>query len=190
MTLTLFSVTVILELIYILLFLLTIRGGGFRFWPPPSPRSWQFFMSWFLALIVAVNFMFVGLLDFDSFWLPRFWSRLPVAALLVLIVTPVGIWVYLVFPFRATLGLGGRLITTGPYRYSRNPQYMVDSLSALAYIILTNSWMALVIGALGILLNLLAPFTEEPWLEQQFGEEYREYKSKVPRFIRLGKIDR
>ena len=187
MILILFLTTLVLELIYILLFALTIRGGNFRFWPPPSARSWQFFVSWFLALIVVVNFLFMGLLDFDSFWLPHFWLRFPIVVILVLFSSIIGFWVYAVFPFRSTIGLGNKLVVNGPYRYSRNPQYIIDISSALAFMILTNSWMACVIGALGIVLNLLAPFTEEPWLEERFGEDYVEYKARVPRFIRLGK---
>jgi protein-S-isoprenylcysteine O-methyltransferase Ste14 len=190
MILILFLATFVLELIYILMFILTIRGHGFRFWPPPSARSWQFFVSWFLALIVAGNFFYLGLLDFDSFGLPHFWFRLPIALILLLFSSVIGFWVYSVFPFRSTIGLGSRLVIKGPYRYSRNPQYIVDSVSALAYMLLTNSWMACVIGTLGIILNLLAPFTEEPWLEEQFGNEYREYKVNVPRFFRLGKKEK
>jgi protein-S-isoprenylcysteine O-methyltransferase Ste14 len=188
MKLILFSIALVFELAYILMFAATIRGRGFRFWPPPSHRSWQFFVSWFLALIVAVFFFFLGLLDFDSFWLPHFWLRFPTVVILCLPAAVIGTWIYIVFPFRATIGLGNRLITNGPYRYSRNPQYIVDSLSIIGYMILTNSWMVWVIGLLGIILNILAPFTEEPWLEERFGDEYREYKARVPRFIRPGKM--
>lgn len=187
MILVLFLFTLVLELIYIMLFVLTIRGRNFRFWPPPSARSWQFFVSWSLALVVAVNFLFLGLLDFDSFWLPHFWLRFPIVVILAVFSSVIGFWVYTVFPFRSTIGLGNKLVVNGPYRYSRNPQYIIDIISALAFMILVNSWMASVIGALGIVLNLMAPFTEEPWLEQRFDNDYREYKARVPRFIRLGK---
>ncbi|MGD0707057.1 MAG: isoprenylcysteine carboxylmethyltransferase family protein [Anaerolineaceae bacterium] len=187
MKLILFSIAFVFELIYILMFIMTIRGRGFRFWPPPSHRSWQFFVSWFLASVIAVNFIFLGLLDFDSFWLPSLWLRSPVPLAMFLFAFAIGIWIEVVFPFHATIGLGNRLITNGPYRFSRNPQYLVDSLSALGYMILTNSWMVWVIGTLGVILNILAPYTEEPWLEERFGDEYREYKARVPRFIRLGK---
>ena len=179
----LFYTSLLLELVYIALFVMTIRNNGFRFWPPPSSRSWQFFFAWFLALIVAVNFLFLGLLDFDSFWLPPLWTRFPAAVVLAAPTFIIGIWIYSVFPYRATLGLGNRLITRGPYRYSRNPQYICDSLSIVAFIILTNSWMVLVVGILGVVLNVLAPFTEEPWLEERFGEDYRQYKARVPRFF-------
>ena len=188
MSMILFAIALVFELIYVLLFALTIRGRGFRFWPPPSHRSWQFFVSWLLALVVVVNFFFLGLLDFDSFWLPGVWVRLPAALTLFTIASMIGISIYAVFPLRATIGLGNRLITTGPYRYTRNPQYLCDSLSILGYMIFTNSWMVWVIGALAVLLNILAPFTEEPWLEERFGEAYRQYKTRVPRFIPFGKM--
>jgi protein-S-isoprenylcysteine O-methyltransferase Ste14 len=179
----LFYSALLLELFYILMFVLTIKREDFRFWPPDSPRSWQFFGAWSIALLVAVDFIFLGLLDFDSFILPGLRARLPVVLGVVLPVTVLGIWVYAVFPYRAIMGLGDRLVTRGPYRYTRNPQYICDILSILAYMILTNSWMAWVLGVLGIVLNILAPFTEEPWLEERFGEEYLAYKHRVPRFL-------
>jgi protein-S-isoprenylcysteine O-methyltransferase Ste14 len=135
----LFAVAVVLELVYLLMFALTIRRRDFRFWPPPSQRSWQFFAAWFLAMIVAVNFLCLGFLDFDSAWLPDLRSRFPVAVILFLLASAIGTWVYTV------------------------------------------------VGTLGVILNLLAPFTEEPWLEERFGDAYREYRERVPRFIRLVK---
>jgi protein-S-isoprenylcysteine O-methyltransferase Ste14 len=184
---SLFSVALAFELVYLLMFVLTIRGRGFRFWPPPSPRSWQFFASWFLALVVGAVFFFLGLLDYGSLGSAGLWLRLPVALIFFSLSTAIGIWTYAVFPFRATLGLGNRLITGGPYRYSRNPEYIGDSLAIVGYMILTGSALAWVIGGLGVILTLLAPFTEEPWLEERFGDEYRAYKARVPRFIGPGR---
>jgi protein-S-isoprenylcysteine O-methyltransferase Ste14 len=183
MTLLLFLTALLFELIYILLFALTIRLRGFRFWPPPSARSWQFFSAWLMASIVAVNFFFIGLLDFDSAFLPDLKIRFPAAVILFIAGLGLGNWAGSVFGFRAILGLGDRLVTWGPYRYTRNPQYIGDCLLALSYMVLTNSWMAGVIGILGVILNLMAPHTEEPWLEERFGEDYREYKRRVPRFF-------
>ncbi len=189
MNLILFFVALVLELFYVLMFTLTIRLDNFRFWPPPSHRSWQFFVSWFVALLVAVNFLFLGLLDFDSFFLPQLRLRFLLALPFFFCGVVMGFWGSTTFSLRSTLGLGDRLITTGPYKYTRNPQYIGDSLNIIGYIILTNSWMVWIIGILGVMLNILAPFTEEPWLEGQFGKEYLEYKCRVPRFIRLGKRD-
>jgi len=182
MTLLLFFTALLFELIYIALFILTIRRPGFRFWPPPSARSWQFFAAWLMAGIVAVNFFFLGLLDYNSAFLPDLNIRFPVGMILFATGLVIGTWAGSVFGFRAVLGLGSRLVTYGPYRYTRNPQYIGDSLLALSYMIFTNSWMAGIIGILGVILNLMAPLTEEPWLEQRFGDSYLEYKRRVPRW--------
>ena len=178
----LFMIALMLELFYILMFILTIKLPGFRFWPPPSHRSWQFFASWITASLVAVFFLFLGTLDFDSFVFHQ-WARFPVVLGLFTCTSIIGTWAFLTFGLRATIGLGDELITTGPYRYSRNPQYMSDSVSIFAYIVFTNSVMVLILGSLGIILNILAPFTEEPWLEERFGASYLEYRRRVPRFI-------
>ena len=182
----LFVVTVLLELVYVVLFVLTIKLPGFRFWPPPKARSWQFFFSWLVAGMVVVNFLVIGLLDFDSFLLFSLKQRLPYAIGIFVLGSLIGLWAFAPFGLKNVIGMEDRLITGGPYRYSRNPQYIGDSLNIIGYIVLTNSWMILVIGVLGVILNLLAPYTEEPWLEERYGERYRKYKRRVPRFI--GKV--
>jgi protein-S-isoprenylcysteine O-methyltransferase Ste14 len=184
----LFLAALTLEIFYTLMFVLTIRLPYFRFWPPPSHRSWQFFVSWLTASLVTVVFLFLGLLDFDSFFLHS-WLRVPAAFGLLVFTSITGSWSFLTLGLRSTIGLGDRLITTGPYRYSRNPQYLGDSLSIVAYMIFTNSWMVWILGLLGVMLNILAPFTEESWLEERFGLSYLQYKGRVPRFIRLKKMD-
>jgi protein-S-isoprenylcysteine O-methyltransferase Ste14 len=186
MKLILFTTALVFELLYTLMFILTIRPSSFRFWPPPSHRSWQFFVSWLVAGLVAVNFLFIGLLDFDSFCLHH-WLRFPIALSLFFFGSGIGFWSFSTLGLHATIGLRDELVTGGPYQYSRNPQYLGDSLNITGYMILTNSWMVWVLGILGVLLNLLAPFTEEPWLEERFGGSYLAYKRKVPRFIRLTK---
>jgi protein-S-isoprenylcysteine O-methyltransferase Ste14 len=184
MKLILFATAIAFEFFYVLMFILTIRLPGFRFWPPRSHRSWQFFASWLIASLVAVNFLFLGLLDFDSFFLHHR-LRFPIALVLFILGSGIGCWSFNALGLRSTIGLGEELVTGGPYRYSRNPQYLGDSLNIMGYMVLTNSWMVWVLGALGVTLNLLAPFTEEPWLEERFGGAYIAYKRKVPRFIRL-----
>ena len=76
------------------------------------------------------------------------------------------------------------LVTEGPYRYSRNPQYLALTLFYLGLVLLTESVWALV-----LLVPTLVVMTygvvkkEEAHLERQFGDEYREYKSRVRRWL-------
>jgi protein-S-isoprenylcysteine O-methyltransferase Ste14 len=137
-----------------------------------------------MAGMVAIGFLCLGLLDYDTF---VFHSQARFLLVLGLLIgsSILGTWAFFTFNLRTTIGLGDKLIIKGPYRYSRNPQYISDSLSIFAFMILTNSILVWILGFLAITLNILAPFTEEPWLEEKFGTSYLEYKSRVPRFIGL-----
>jgi protein-S-isoprenylcysteine O-methyltransferase Ste14 len=183
MNLRLLFLAIILELIYLLLFVLTIKLPHFRFWPPPSPYSWQFILAWLIVGIVGVCGFLVGWMNNDSAFLPEIRIRLPLAGIFIVFGCIIGGWGNVVFGLRATLGLGNRLVIKGPYKYTRNPQYIGDSMNIIGYMLLTNSWMVWVIGILAVSLNLLAPFVEEPWLEAHYGEYYRDYKRGVPRWL-------
>ena len=80
-------------------------------------------------------------------------------------------------------GLGGPFQERGPYRYSRNPQYVGDILATLGFAILANSrllWMAAVLAVVGL---VLGPFAEEAWLRRTYGDRYEVYARRIPRFI-------
>ncbi len=78
----------------------------------------------------------------------------------------------------------GKLVTDGPFRYSRNPIYLSLTLIYLGISIAVNIFwplasliFALVIVDRGVIRQ------EERYLEKRFGEEYRSYKLKVRRWI-------
>lgn len=76
------------------------------------------------------------------------------------------------------------IVTDGPYRLSRNPMYVAASLLyAGVAIILAMPWtLALLIPCL-ITLNQGVILREERYLEGKFGDSYRDYKSRVRRWI-------
>ncbi len=172
-----------IEIIYALLFIATIKSPRFRFWPPPRLLSWQFFTAWLLASLVGVVFLYLGWLNSESFILPSLRYRLPFALAFFAMASALGTWADTVFKLKSTLGLVDHLVTHGPYQYSRNPQYITDTLAIVGFMILANSWMVCILGLVGIGLYILAPLTEEPWLAEKYGESYLEYKDRVPRFI-------
>jgi protein-S-isoprenylcysteine O-methyltransferase Ste14 len=77
-----------------------------------------------------------------------------------------------------------RLVVRGPYRYVRNPMIsgVIFILAGIALVMRSvphAKWALLFLG-----LNLLfIPLLEEPDLEMRFGDDYRRYRSAVPRFI-------
>jgi len=82
-----------------------------------------------------------------------------------------------------TGGAKGNLRTEGMYRYSRNPQYMADISIVGGWIILSAAPWAMVVGMAGIVVLIAAPFSEEPWLKDQYGIAYESYAHNVRRFF-------
>ena len=162
--------------------ILTLVFPKLRIWPPPSKGSWQFWYTWLLTAIWVPGPIVIGILDWNTF-LYDHWSRFVIGGLLASFGVFFILWGARTLGSQQSLGLKGRLLAKGPYQYTRNPQYVGDFLFFTGIILITNSFMALVAGILAILWFALAPFAEEPWLRQQFGEVYEQYCKKVPRFL-------
>ncbi len=177
-----FSILCVIILFNLLALLLTIRITTIQIWPPPSSRSSQFWFTWISFTYFMMGIPVLGILDYGSLGLsglPRFIS----AGILFLIAFPVGISAMYQLSFKQTLGLKGKFTTAGVYRFTRNPQYVTHVLLIAAVVLATNSSLALIVGIPYSLWFILAPFAEEQWLKDQFGEEYDSYCHRVPRFI-------
>jgi protein-S-isoprenylcysteine O-methyltransferase Ste14 len=74
------------------------------------------------------------------------------------------------------------LITTGPYAFSRNPIYMGIFLIYLGLVIAIHSRM-IIFCFLQFLYFYKFSLREEKILEKYFGQQYHDYKSKVPRYL-------
>ena len=76
------------------------------------------------------------------------------------------------------------VITSGPYRFTRNPIYMAMIIFVVGTGILFNNWwiVLLVVPSLIILSEKIVK-KEEEYLTEKFGEEYREYRRKVRRWL-------
>jgi protein-S-isoprenylcysteine O-methyltransferase Ste14 len=75
-------------------------------------------------------------------------------------------------------------VTTGPFRFSRNPLYVALTLLYLGLTLAFNTWWGIVILApLLVVLHYGVVLREERYLEQKFGETYQEYRSSVRRYL-------
>lgn len=157
-----------------------------RIWPPPGQQTWQYYFVWLLTLLSFGGFIAVGLLDWNSLGWPAI-VRWPVGA--GLIVGGNGLaWIGLrQLSLKTTSGSKGPLVTEGLYQYSRNPQYLGDIAIIGGWAILSASGWAIPLSLGGIVVFALTPFAEESWLEELHGDAYREYRSRVGRF--LGRSD-
>jgi protein-S-isoprenylcysteine O-methyltransferase Ste14 len=80
------------------------------------------------------------------------------------------------------------LVTGGPYARTRNPMVFGYFFVMLGIAALHGSaGMLMVIAGLAVIGWVNTAFFEEPHLDRRFGDAYREYRSRVPRFLPLGR---
>lgn len=83
-------------------------------------------------------------------------------------------------PMRPTTAL----VTSGPYRFTRNPMYVgMAVLYAALALSLGVIWALVFLPLVIIAVDRLVIAREEPYLERKFGDQYREYKSSVRRWL-------
>jgi protein-S-isoprenylcysteine O-methyltransferase Ste14 len=77
-----------------------------------------------------------------------------------------------------------RLTTEGPFRYSRNPSYLALAMIYAGIAVLRNSpWAILFLPVVLVVIRREVIGREERYLERTFGEEYRDYKTRVRRWV-------
>jgi protein-S-isoprenylcysteine O-methyltransferase Ste14 len=185
MTLTqvIFMVAVVVHMLMLAGAVWSVAVPDRRIWPPSGKRSWGFRLTWagFLALIFPLNALLL-VLDWNSwrFHSPlRFIVGAPLAMLGALLVS----WGIATLGFRNTSGLKDGFVAAGPYRFTRNPQYVGDIILFLGLSLCANSLYLWITHALLSLIFVITPLAEEPWLEARYGASYREYKGQAPRFL-------
>ena len=74
------------------------------------------------------------------------------------------------------------LVEDGPFRYSRNPGYLSQTMLYLGIAILRNAlWAILLVPLVLYVIQREVIEREERYLERTFGEEYLAYKRRVRR---------
>ena len=83
-------------------------------------------------------------------------------------------------PWKAT----PEIISTGIYRFTRNPMYVgMALLQAALGVGLANAWILLLIPAVLVIVYATAIRHEEAYLERKFGDTYLDYRRSVRRWI-------
>ncbi len=76
------------------------------------------------------------------------------------------------------------LVTSGPYRFFRNPIYLGEVMAMFGLAELTkNIWFVVAAAAFALAVTVLQIMPEERHLEARFGEDYRDYKQRARRWI-------
>jgi len=76
------------------------------------------------------------------------------------------------------------LVTTGIHALSRNPIYVAMFLIYLGIGLFANTvWILVLLVPLALVIRCGVVGREETYLERKFGEGYRAYKARVPRWL-------
>ncbi len=76
------------------------------------------------------------------------------------------------------------IISTGVYRFTRNPMYVGMALIQTGIGIgFANGWIVALVPPVLVVIHAIAIRPEEAYLESKFGESYTEYKKSVRRWL-------
>ena len=76
-----------------------------------------------------------------------------------------------------------KLVTTGIYRYSRNPAFLGFDFMYVGLLLMYFNLSMLVVSAFAIIMLHLQILQEERYLTENYGESYREYRKHVLRYL-------
>ncbi len=76
------------------------------------------------------------------------------------------------------------LVTSGPYRVSRNPMYVGLSAGVAGIALIANTpWLLAALPPVWLALRRFVIDREEAYLERKFGEEYWAFKARTHRWL-------
>jgi protein-S-isoprenylcysteine O-methyltransferase Ste14 len=92
-------------------------------------------------------------------------------------------WVHALDPSKFLQRKKETLVTSGPYHYVRNPIYLGAFTFIIALALVAANWLLLLPALVLIMIIYSQVGKEELMLIDRFGDEYREYMKRTPRFI-------
>jgi protein-S-isoprenylcysteine O-methyltransferase Ste14 len=99
-----------------------------------------------------------------------------------------GIWAVLSFRRAGTTpdphGDVTAFVTSGPFRFSRNPMYLTNVVFQIgAALLLDNAWILMLVPVTWLLLDRVVIAGEERYLTNKYGQTYDEYRRRVRRWL-------
>ncbi len=129
-----------------------------------------------IAFVLLIYSVFLPL-KLGTVWL---YTGLPIALLGLAFYT-------MVMVSFATTPIDREVMTKGLYRYSRHPMYLSSSLAYIGVGIACASWLFLLLSVAYTVLSLISAIAEERFLLKKYGDAYRKYMKRTPRWIGIPK---
>ncbi|MCJ7518302.1 MAG: isoprenylcysteine carboxylmethyltransferase family protein [Anaerolineaceae bacterium] len=81
----------------------------------------------------------------------------------------------------------GQPFTKGMYRYSRHPMMFSESITFVGVSVASASWIFLLLSVVIIILQTSQAVAEERGCLETYGDKYKEYMNRTPRWIGIPK---
>jgi protein-S-isoprenylcysteine O-methyltransferase Ste14 len=153
--------------------------------------KWSRFSKTVKILFIITQIIIVPFTIIYSFFLPLkldtvwFYAGLPISILGIIMPIVSGVSLY------STTAPLDKPVTTGVYRISRNPEYFSVFLQYLGIGISCLSWVFVLCALVWLIsFHIMVVQSEEPSLIEKYGDTYKEYMNKTPRWIGIPKSDR
>jgi protein-S-isoprenylcysteine O-methyltransferase Ste14 len=118
--------------------------------------------------IIFSPFTYIGIILFIIGWIPNIW---------------LGIYFRKINTSIPTEQIPQRLVTSGLFRISRNPNYLGMIISLIGEAVFLGSLITFIIPIIfAVLIRMINIPLEEKNLEKAFGKKYLEYKKEVRRW--------
>lgn len=153
-----------------------------RVWPPTSFNMKTPTIAWLLTVVIFASAITLGVLGWGSLELPM-WVQWGLGLPLVIAGNVVVWWGVHHIGMDATSGTEAELVTSGLYSISRNPQYVADICILIGIDLLSTALWVWPVIAVGVVALILAPFAEEPWLQDKYGAAFNAYRVSTRRFL-------
>ena len=158
---------------------LSFYRRNFRFWPPGS-RNAKWLIYWILstANMISITLLLLHELRNLSITLNAVSSVLMIFSGLVISLVAIK-----QLGLTKTSGIEGEFKEEGLYRYSRNPQVLGNLMTLFGAVSLLQGIRAIAVCFFTGLWLITMVFSEEQWLQERYGEEYLDYRKRIPRFF-------
>jgi len=123
-----FIITLAAETLTTLVVVISILALRQRIWPPNERKAWGKPVMLILFNVTAGSVILLGLLDWNNYIIP-IWARVAIGLPVWLAGNILATWAVITLGLAHTSDEAGALIRRGPYRTSRNPQYLGASCS-------------------------------------------------------------
>ncbi|MHA1478637.1 MAG: methyltransferase family protein [Promethearchaeota archaeon] len=151
--------------------------------------GWGFFIFWFGIWISPQPRLIIPFMQNSSFIIPIINFSIPIFHLIISIpFILIGAWFGIGSVKQTSLKVAEthrteRIVSTNIYSLIRHPQYFGGVLAHIGISLLLSSLFSLILTPLVILLNFLVAWKEEKELIKEFGDQYKNYREKVPMFF-------